>query len=85
MTDKIKIWQNNASGDDGAVHSIGNGEMLIYSVGPNIINFYGPPYSSASFLKMNVQDELHVKSESTRVFGTAVWKHEIFREDFGIT
>jgi len=38
MSDKIKIWQNNASGDDGAVHSIGNGEMLVCNIGPNIIN-----------------------------------------------
>jgi len=79
MNKNTKIWKKNA--DDGSVHSIGNGEMLIYHIGPNIINYYGPPYSSASFLRMNIEDAPNIKTVSERIYGTAIWTHKIFSKE----
>ena len=78
MNTNTKIRENNA--DKGDVHSIGNGEMLIYHIGPDIINFYGPPYSSASFLRMNIGRGNNIKTVSERNYGTAIWTHKIFAD-----
>jgi len=78
MNTNTKIRENNA--DKGDVHSIGNGELLIYHIGPDIINFYGPPYSSASFLRMNIERGNNIKTVSERNCGTAIWTHKIFVE-----
>jgi len=75
MNTNTKIRENNA--DKGDVHSIGNGELLIYHIGPDIINFYGPPYSSASFLRMNIERGNNIKTVSERNCGTAIWTHKI--------
>ncbi len=73
----IRHWKKNEE-DDGSIHPIGNGEVLVYGLGPNIVNFYGPPYSSASFFTLNLFEEGNIKTESCREKGTAIWKHELF-------
>ena len=76
----IRCWKKNGE-DDGSIHPIGNGEVLVYGLGPNILNFYGPPYSSASFFTLNFSEDGDFKTESCREKGTAIWKHKLFRDD----
>jgi len=79
----IRYWKNYCE-DDGSIHSIGNGEMLIYGLGPNIVNFFGPPYSSASFFTLNLFEEGIYRTESYRDPGTAIWNHDVFSDNVKI-
>lgn len=73
----MRIWTNFLD-DDGSVHVIGNGNMISYGVGPNILHIDGPPYSAPHFLSMNIScDGGKFISSSKRVDNTAIWKHEI--------
>jgi len=73
----MRIW-TNFSEDDGSVHVIGNGNMVSYGVGPNILHIDGPPYSAPHFLSMNIScDEGKLTSSSEREDNTAIWKHRI--------
>lgn len=73
----MRIWSNRME-DDGSVHPMGNGELLVYGKGPEIINFFGPPYSAPSFLQVVVEeDERELVAHSQRELGTAIWTHQI--------
>lgn len=69
-------WSNTGA-DGGSIHSLGNGKMLIYEQGPDILKIYSSPYTSPSLytLKLNSEDQISVFS--TRETGTAVWNHEV--------
>ncbi|MDR1723073.1 MAG: hypothetical protein LBR84_03935, partial [Tannerella sp.] len=58
-----------------AVHSLGNGQMLVYGQQSDIIQLIGPPYSSPSVLSLQLPKEYSVASEREK--GTAVWHHRI--------
>ncbi|MDR1720647.1 MAG: hypothetical protein LBR67_11115, partial [Dysgonamonadaceae bacterium] len=58
-----------------AVHSLGNGQMLVYGQQSDIIQLIGPPYSSPSVLSLQLPKEYSVASEREK--GTAVWHHQI--------
>jgi hypothetical protein len=74
----MRVWKS-AEEDDGSIHVLGNGKLCVYEQGPNIIQMFGRPYSSPSFLSMSVSGEkLEVHSERTE--GTAIWHHTIFRD-----
>jgi hypothetical protein len=45
-----RIW-NSAGPDDGSVHCLGNGELMAYEQGPNIIQIFGPPYAAPQHSK----------------------------------
>lgn len=40
-----RTW-NGRDHDHGAVHALGNGRLLVYAQGPDLIQVVGPPYSS---------------------------------------
>lgn len=74
----MRIW-NSGGMDEGSRHVIGNGEMLVYGVGPNIEYLYGPPYSSPPFLGLVIEtDDDEIRSDSEREDGTAIWSHRIY-------
>jgi hypothetical protein len=73
-----KIWNGNSKAD-GSVHAIGNGKMLVYEDGPNIIKIYPGPYSTPSIFKLNLIGNNNSESRSTREPGTAIWTHQIFQ------
>ena len=77
----MRQWCNRGE-DDGSVHAIGNGEMLVYGKGPDIFHLFGPPYSAPSFLSMSVDEtERNIRAVSAREKNTAIWHHDIFCED----
>ena len=46
---RMRVW-NNKTEDAGDIHSMGNGKIVAYGQGPDLIEFYGPPYSSPKIL-----------------------------------
>ena len=73
-----KIWKGNGK-DDSSVHAMGNGKMVVYENGPNIINLYPAPYSSPSLLKLDIIDSASIETCSSREQGTAIWTHQVFK------
>jgi hypothetical protein len=74
-----KIWKGNNM-HDGSVHALGNGKMLVYEKGPDIIKLYPAPYSTPSLLKLDLTDSVNTETGSTREQGTAVWTHQVFQD-----
>ena len=61
---RTRVWSNQDQ-DDGSIIPIGNGVLLVYEQGPNIIHVFGPPYSAPSSFQLLMNDEksnLKVKS-----------------------
>jgi len=73
-----KIWKGNGKGD-GSVHTNGNGKMMVYENGPNIIKIYPAPYSTPSILKLDIIDSAHIETGSSREQGTAILTHQVFQ------
>ncbi len=71
-----RIWSNQDS-DNGTIHSLGNGKMLVYEQGPQIIKVYPGPYTSPSLYKFLLEDDKRIKVKSSRQQGTAIWNHEV--------
>jgi hypothetical protein len=68
---------------DGAVHAVGNGRLLVYGEGADIINVYGAPYSSPSVFKGQwslISGEKPVYA-SERVKHTNIWSHDFVTGD----
>lgn len=63
--------------DPRAIHAIGNGNFLVYGIGPDIINIFGPDYTSASFgtICCRQQDPFVTR----RIAGTNRWQHTLQR------
>jgi len=76
----MRIWKGRAM-DDGSIHCLGNGKMAVYEQGPDLIQVFGPPYSSPSFMQMRLLEENGLKVQSEREEGTAIWNHRIFKGD----
>ena len=53
---RMRLWSNRDK-DDGSIIPIGNGVLLVYEQGPDIINVFGPPYSAPSSLQLKMIDE----------------------------
>ena len=58
----------------GAMHCLGNGQYCVYQEGMEIKSLFGPTYSSPSYLQLNLKDK-NMTVTSTRLPGSAVWKH----------
>lgn len=78
-----RIWINQGI-DQGTVHSLGNGKMLVYETGPNISTMYGGPFTSPSLYSLTVEDGKSLEVSSTRERGTAIWSHELLRDGMEI-
>lgn len=78
---RTRTWSNKGI-DDGSIFPIGNGEILIYEKGPNIINVFGPPYSAPSNPQIYFDEEKRtLKVESKREKNTAIWHHYVYMDD----
>ncbi|HHY83366.1 MAG TPA: hypothetical protein GX505_11935 [Clostridiales bacterium] len=75
----MRRWQGRKN-DDGAVHCIGNGLMCVYEQGPDVIQLFGPAYSSPSVLNILLEDE-SLTAETHRMPGTAIYKHVMAADD----
>ncbi|RKX47289.1 MAG: hypothetical protein DRP64_01475 [Verrucomicrobia bacterium] len=63
--------------DHGSIHSMGNGQMVAYGQGPNLVNLFGPPCSSPNFLKINMDSSMDLVDTASREPGTAIWNHTL--------
>lgn len=77
---KVRTWDNRG-GDDGSVHAMGNGSMVAYASGPDLINLYGPPYSSPNILCIHTKCDKPLCDEATREPGAAIWNHRMLIDD----
>ncbi len=69
-----------AQGNVDNIFCMGNGRMAAYGSKADIIQLFGPPYSSPSLLKMVLKDtSLRVKS--VREKNTAIWSHTLLDHD----
>jgi hypothetical protein len=62
------------------ISCIGNGRMAVYEAKADILQIFGPPYSSPSVLDM-IMDDTTIQVHSQREKGTAIWIHELWRND----
>ena len=58
---ETRVYEN-----DGGIHCIGNGMLAAYGQGPNMIQVFGPPYSSPSYMKLNLCDKSGLEVISRR-------------------
>lgn len=62
----------------GALHCLGNGQYCVYQDGADIKSLFGPTYSSPSYIQLNLKDK-NIAVSSTRLPGSAIWKHTLKR------
>ncbi len=60
------------------IFCLGNGHLAAYETKADIIQLFGPPYSSPSLLQMTIFDT-SIVIENKRRAGTAIWKHILFK------
>jgi hypothetical protein len=62
------------------IFCLGNGRMAAYESGADMIQLFGPPYSSPSLLQMQLKNN-DITVESNREPGTAIWIHTLRQEE----
>ena len=62
-------------GQKKGVSCLGNGEMIAYQDRSDIIQLFGPPYSSPPVLQLTLNSPDSVSSQ--RETGTAIWTHHL--------
>ncbi len=62
-------------GQKNGVLCLGNGEMVVYERHSDIIQLFGPPYSSPSVLQLTTTGSGEITSQ--RETGTGVWTHQL--------
>ncbi|MHB1484714.1 MAG: hypothetical protein ACYCYI_08620 [Saccharofermentanales bacterium] len=60
-----------------AVHCIGNGKVCTYFRGPEIIQMFGPNYSTPNALSMKMVNG-GISFEAQRITDTAIWNHKLY-------
>lgn len=61
---------------NGSVHCLGNGRLCVYGQGPNLIQLFGPGYSTTNIGGMALEPGV-ATCASRRVPGAAIWEHRI--------
>lgn len=71
---------------DGAIHAMGNGRLLVYGKGANIVHVFGPPYSTPSLFsgEWKFADGNSPEFCSQREKGTSIWHHRFERKGSGV-
>ncbi len=64
---------------DDAIHSLGNGQMCVYAQGPQLLQIFGPPYSTPSLSSLLLEQDPGDTVLSQREPGAAVWRHTLRR------
>ena len=68
---------NNLTNDDYAISAMGNGHMVVYGQGPNIINAYGPTYSSPNLFTLGTRCSEELIDQTIREIGTEIRHHDL--------
>ena len=71
-----RVWSNQGS-DNGTVHSLGNGKMLVYETGPNLTTVYPGPYTTPSLYTFFLDEDKPLTVRSERKVGSAIWTHAL--------
>ena len=61
-----------------AIHCLGNGDYCVYEEGINLIQVFGPPYSSPSLFSATIQSP-DVRVETRREQGTDIYVHTLYK------
>ncbi|MCC6488541.1 MAG: hypothetical protein IT364_13675 [Candidatus Hydrogenedentes bacterium] len=64
---------------NGSVHCMGNGRLCVYGQGPDLIQIFGPTYSTTTSGRVSLELP-GATSESRRVPGAAIWEHRILAD-----
>lgn len=72
-----RIWSNQTE-DSGSIHCFGNGNFMVYALGPVLSQIEGPPYTMPSFGSLTFQDDQALYSEGEREAGFNIWNHNIY-------
>jgi hypothetical protein len=83
LCQQARVWnsKDRAPFTADAVSALGNGNVCVFSQGPDIAHFYGPPYSSPDLLQLLT--DVTPKGAASGVLtdsarrerGTAIWHH----------
>lgn len=63
----------------GAIHAIGNGEIMLYGRGPEWMQVFGAPYSCPTVFSLIVPEGDAVQCQSRRHAGAGSWIHKLNR------
>lgn len=74
-----RFWSNRLP-DDGSIHVMGNGRLIVYGQGPALLHIRGPIYTLPSFGQLQLEDSAPLESVSVREAGSSIWQHTITRE-----
>jgi len=55
-----RLWKSTGL-DDGSIHALGNGELMAYEQGPDVIQIFGPPYASPTALSIRLESATQVE------------------------
>lgn len=59
----------------GALHAIGNGDIMVYGRGPEWTQFIGAPYSCPTIFSLVAPEDAPIKCVTTRRPGVNSWEH----------
>lgn len=76
MYGPVRSTAGDGNGRVPGVHAIGNGALCVYGKGADVLQIFGPPYSSPSMLGIQLTDDGY-RIESSRIPETAVWEHRM--------
>ena len=72
-----RTWRALSAEDDGSIHAMGNGRMLVYGQGPHLIHVWGPPYTSTDLVSLRVSGPPTLESVSSRERKGPIWHHRL--------
>ena len=72
----MRVWHNRADSDD-SIHCLSNGRLCAYGLGPQLIQVFGPPFSSPSLYHLDLVSQARVRCDSEREGGSAIWTHRL--------
>ena len=73
-------WAIKSSTDNGALHAMGNGRMLVYGQGPNLTRVWGSHYTSTNLLTLTLVGPERIESVSSRERLAPIWQHQLQSE-----
>lgn len=79
----MRYWESGAT-DEGSLHCLGNGRLCAFEQGPEVVQIFGPPYSTSSFLQLRIKPGQAIQCESEREPGAAIWTHRLSAGGAGV-
>jgi hypothetical protein len=70
--------------NDGSVHALGNGWLCAYGQSLDLIQVFGPPYSSPAFYSLRFMPDKEIHIQSDREWGASIWTHTLSQKGIHI-